>query len=70
MQMNADTVTLSPNYELEVPAEIREALQLKAGEQFRVLQYAGRVEFMPVRSVQSMRGFLAGMDTHIERDDL
>ncbi len=63
-----DTVTLSPEFQVVIPKAIREALHLTAGEEFRVLQYADRVEFIPVRPIQEMRGFLRGMDTTIERD--
>ena len=63
-----DTVTLSPEFQVVIPKAIREALHLTAGEEFRVLQYAGRVELIPVRPIQEMRGFLRGMDTTIERE--
>lgn len=63
-----DTVTLSPKFQVVIPQPIREALNLRAGEKLRVLRYAGRVEFLPVRPVQEMRGFLRGMDTTIERE--
>lgn len=63
------TVTLSANFEVLIPQAIREALQLTAGEQLHVIPYAGRVEFIPVRPIRQMRGFLRGMDTKIERED-
>ena len=63
-----DTVTLSPKFEVVIPEDIREALHLTAGEKLRVLRYAGRVEFIPVRPARQMRGFLRGMDTAIERE--
>ena len=44
-------------------------MHLTAGERFRVLRYADRVEFIPVRPIRPMRGFLRGMDTTIERED-
>ncbi len=64
-----DTVTLSPDFQVVIPPAIREALHLTAGEKLRVLHYADRVEFIPVRSVRQMRGFLRGMDTTITRED-
>ena len=64
-----NTVTLSPKFQVVIPQAIREALQLKAGEKMRVLRYGDRVEFIPVRSIQEMRGFLRGIDTTIERED-
>ena len=63
-----DTVTLSPKFQVVIPLAIRKALRLTAGERLRVLRYADRVEFIPVRPIREMRGFLRGMDTTIERD--
>ncbi len=64
-----DTVTLSPKYQVVIPQAIRQALGLRAGEKFNVMHYANRVEFIPVRPMQEMRGFLRGMDTTIVRED-
>ncbi len=65
---NTDTVTLSPQFQVVIPEPIREALKLTPGEQLRVLHYADRVEFIPIRPLPQMRGFLRGMDTNIDRD--
>lgn len=62
------TVTISPKYQVVIPQTIREALHLKPGEKLRVLRHANRVEFIPVRAIQEMRGFLKNMDTTIERE--
>lgn len=64
-----ETVTLSPEFQLAVPPAVREALRLTPGEKFHVLSYNGRVEFIPVRPIRQMRGFLRSMDTTIERED-
>ena len=64
-----DAVTLSPKFQVVIPQAIREALGLKAGEKLNVMRYANRVEFIPVRPMQEMRGFLRGMDTSLARDD-
>jgi len=64
-----DTVTLSPKFQVVIPQAIRKALQLTAGEKFRVLRYGDRVEFIRVRPIKEMRGFLRGMDTAIQRED-
>ena len=67
--IDMNTVTLSPKFQVVIPQAIREALHLTAGEKLRVIRYAGRVEFIPVRPIQKMRGFLRGMDTRIEREE-
>ena len=63
-----DTVTLSPKFQVVIPLAIREALHLTPGEKLRVMRYSDRVEFIPVRPIQQMRGFLRGMDTTIGRE--
>ncbi len=68
-RIDMDTVTLSPKFQVVIPRAIREALHLTAGEKLRVLRYADRVELIPVRPIQQMRGFLRGMDTTIARED-
>jgi AbrB family looped-hinge helix DNA binding protein len=64
-----NTVTLSPKFQVVIPQAIREAMRLIPGEKLRVLNYGDRVEFIPVRPIQQMRGFLRGMDTGIEREE-
>lgn len=62
------TVTISPKFQVVIPQAIREALHLRPGEKLRVLRHANMVEFIPVRPIQEMRGFLKNMDTTIERE--
>jgi len=61
-------VTLSPKFQVVIPREIREALQLVPGQKVQVLQYQNRVEFIPVQAMRKMRGFLKGIDTTVTRD--
>jgi AbrB family looped-hinge helix DNA binding protein len=63
-----ETVTISPKYQVVIPQRIREALGLKPGQKVRVIQYEGRVEFVPVMDAREARGFLKGIDTDIDRD--
>jgi len=68
MMIDMDTVTLSPKFQVVIPRAVREGLKLTPGEKLRVFRYAGRVEFIPVRKMKDMRGFLRSMDTEIERE--
>jgi AbrB family looped-hinge helix DNA binding protein len=61
-------VTVSPKFQVVIPQQIREALGLQPGQRVQALQYGDRVEFIPVKTVQSMRGFLRGIDTSVPRD--
>jgi len=66
--IDMDTVTLSPKFQVVIPQAVRESLQLSGGDKLRVISYADRVEFIPVRPMKQMRGFLRGMDTAISRE--
>jgi len=61
-------VKVSPKYQVVIPQKIREALGIQPGQKVQALQYLDRIEFIPVRRLKSMRGFLGGVDTAVERD--
>ncbi len=62
------TVTVSPKYQVVIPRDVRETLSIKPGEKMQVINYANRIELVPVRKVKSMRGFLKGIDTTVRRE--
>ena len=64
-----NTVTLSPKYQVVIPSPIRKTLDLKPGQKFQVVLYEGRIELLPIYPMSQMRGFLAGIDTTIIRED-
>ena len=64
-----DTVTVSPKYQVVIPLAVREELRLRPGEKLRVIRYRDRVELIPVRPIETLRGILKGIDTRIERED-
>jgi bifunctional DNA-binding transcriptional regulator/antitoxin component of YhaV-PrlF toxin-antitoxin module len=51
-----------------IPQRIREALGLKPGQKVEAVQFLDRIEFIPVRPIKAMRGFLKGIDTRVPRD--
>jgi AbrB family looped-hinge helix DNA binding protein len=61
-------VTVSPKYQVVIPQRIREALGLKPGQKVEAVQFLDRIEFIPVRPIKAMRGFLKGIDTRVPRD--
>lgn len=63
-----NVVTISPKFQVVIPREIRERLGLTPGQRVRALVYENRVEFIPVRPMKSMRGFLRGIDTTVRRE--
>jgi AbrB family looped-hinge helix DNA binding protein len=61
-------VKVSSKYQVVIPREIRETMHISPGEYFEVIPYENRLEFLPVRDIRTMRGFLKGIDTTVERD--
>ena len=63
-----DVVTISPKFQVVIPRNIRERLGLEPGQKVQALAYENRIEFIPVRALKAMRGFLRGIDTTVRRD--
>ncbi len=61
-------VTVSPKFQVVIPREIREALGLTPGQKVQAFEYAGRVEFVPLRPAKALRGFVKGLDTSVPRE--
>jgi AbrB family looped-hinge helix DNA binding protein len=63
-----ELVRISPKYQVVIPRRIREALKIYPGEKIHMIQYENRIEFIPEKSLKSMRGFLKGIDTTVKRE--
>jgi len=63
-----EAVTVSPKYQVVIPRNVREALKITPGLKIQVIAYDNRIELIPVREISQMRGFLAGMDTSLDRE--
>ena len=64
-----ETVTISPKFQVVIPKSIREQLGLVPGQKVQAIAYGGRVELVPVRPAQELRGILRGLDTSVMRDE-
>jgi len=62
-----NVVTVSPKFQVVIPRAIRERLNLEPGQKVQALAYGDRIEFIPLRTAKSMRGFLRGIDTTVAR---
>ena len=63
-----DTVTISPKFQVVIPSKIRETLRVQPGQKVKVILYDNRIEMIPVRPLEELRGFLRGIDTTVERE--
>jgi AbrB family looped-hinge helix DNA binding protein len=63
------TVTVSPKFQVVIPRDIRQSLQLRPGQKMQVLEYEGRIELIPDRDISELRGFLKGINTDFEREN-
>lgn len=61
-------VTISSRYQVVIPKDVREKLDLRPGQKVMAIPYRGRVELVPVRSMKEARGFLKGIDSSVPRD--
>ena len=62
------SVTVSPKYQVVIPREIRQSMEIKPGSKVQVLLYENRIELIPMKNLKRMRGFLKGIDTTVERE--
>jgi AbrB family looped-hinge helix DNA binding protein len=63
-----EAVKISPKFQVVIPREVREKLQLVAGQRMQVVAYGNRIELIPERDITEMRGFLEGIDTEVARE--
>lgn len=61
-------VSVSPKFQVVIPLDVREAMDIHPGERMNVLRYENRIELIPVRRMRRMRGFLKGIDTSVPRE--
>ena len=64
-----ETVTVSPKYQVVIPRSVREPLGIRPGQRVQVVRYDDRIELIPLRPIQDMRGFLRGIDTTVHREE-
>jgi len=63
------TITVSPKFQVVIPREVRNSMDLKPGTRMQVLQYENRIELIPIKHPKSLRGFVKGIDTEVHREE-
>ena len=62
------TVALSSKFQVLIPKDIRRALQLVAGQKMTVHLNQGKVEYVPEKTIASLRGRWPGIGTQVLRE--
>jgi AbrB family looped-hinge helix DNA binding protein len=63
-----ETITVSPKFQIVIPKEIRQKLKIRPGQKLQVFQSGSRIEYIIIRDIKDYRGFLKGVDAHIQRE--
>ena len=63
-----EAVTVSPKFQIVIPRRIRQSLDIQPGQKVQVMRYGNRIELIPLRPIQEMRGAFKGIDTTVERE--
>lgn len=63
------TVTISSKFQVVIPKDIRDELNLEPGQRVQAIAYNNRIELIPVRPLRQMRGFIQGIETDIPREE-
>ncbi len=70
--MNKPTVKVSPKFQIVIPKDIREKLELKPGEELQIYSLDGVIRLHRPRSIKDLRGIAKGMlwkDDYRDRND-
>ena len=62
-------VTISPRFQVVIPKDVRDELNLEPGQKVQAIAYNNRIELIPVRPMRRMRGIVKGIETEVPRED-
>jgi AbrB family looped-hinge helix DNA binding protein len=61
-----ETTTVSTKYQVVIPKDIREKFNIKPGQRVKFICYDNDIHIVVVPDVKNARGYLKGIDAHIE----
>ena len=62
-------VTISPKYQIVIPARVRRELKLSPGQKVQVVSFENRIELIPERPMRELRGRFKGIALDPDRDE-
>jgi AbrB family looped-hinge helix DNA binding protein len=63
------TVKVSAKYQIVIPQDVRERIELTPGQQVVIIEKDGVIHVIPQKPIKEMRGFIKGIDTSQLRDE-
>ena len=63
------TVKISPKYQIVIPEDVRERIELTPGQNVVVIEKDGVIHVIPQKPIKEMRGFVKGLDITNLRDE-
>ncbi|MCI4327551.1 MAG: AbrB/MazE/SpoVT family DNA-binding domain-containing protein [Thermoplasmata archaeon] len=63
-----ETDTVSPKYQVVIPARVREEFNIRAGDKMAVIVKHGILHYVPVRPFDQTKGMTLGLDAKDLRD--
>lgn len=62
------SVTVSPKFQIVIPREIRERMNIKPGQKVEIFEIDGIAHIVPVVPITEARGMFKGMNTDFVRE--
>ena len=63
------TITVSSKYQILIPKEVRHNLHIKPGNKLQVFSYNDRIEIIPIKPLNKLKGSLKGINTNVTRSE-
>ena len=61
-------LTVSPKYQVVIPKEIRESMNIKPGQKVDMLVYDGMIVLVPLVPIEELRGIAKGIEDEFVRE--
>jgi len=64
-----NTVTVSSKFQVVIPKDVRDRIDLKVGSTMEVITYGNRIELVPIQPIKNLKGIFRGINTDIHREN-
>lgn len=66
--IDMSTVTVSPKFQVVIPAEIRRRFGIEPGARLQLVELGGSLRLLPQRPPSALRGIARGIDTSVPNE--